>query len=120
LNQNAFFELNYLLKESSKIEPLFRINTNRLYSIDMWEFLDLFSEIPNFNIDTQRKLDIDSKPILIPEVIDENAGFQTTKDMVSLKPSSIDSDLPYKSIDVDFSMELMERTPEQVQLILQE
>lgn len=44
LNQNAFFALDNLIKEVSKIEPLFRINTNGLDTIDMWELLDLFSE----------------------------------------------------------------------------
>lgn len=45
LNQDAFFELNKLINESNVIEPLFRINTGGLDTIDMWELLDLFSEI---------------------------------------------------------------------------
>lgn len=45
LNQDSFFELNYLLKECTKIEPLFRLNNKRLSSIDMWEILDLFTEV---------------------------------------------------------------------------
>jgi hypothetical protein len=45
LNQNAFFELDYLLKEVSKIEPLFLLNTNRMDTIDMWELLDLFTDV---------------------------------------------------------------------------
>lgn len=45
LNQDAFFELNKLIDQSKIIEPLFRINTGGLDTIDMWELLDLFSEI---------------------------------------------------------------------------
>jgi hypothetical protein len=45
LDQNAFFELDYLLKEVTKIEPLFLLNTNRMDTVDMWELLDLFSDV---------------------------------------------------------------------------
>lgn len=45
LNQDAFFELDYLLNQVNIIEPLFRLNSNRYDTIDMWELLDLFSEI---------------------------------------------------------------------------
>lgn len=41
----AFNELNRLNNEVSKIEPLFRTNSNRLDTIDMWEILDLFTEM---------------------------------------------------------------------------
>lgn len=45
LKQDSFFELGNLLKDIAIIEPLFRINTNGLDTIDMWELLDLFSEV---------------------------------------------------------------------------
>lgn len=38
-------EMNRLLNEVSKIEPLFRVNNNRLDTIDMWELLDIFTEM---------------------------------------------------------------------------
>lgn len=38
-------ELNRLTKESYIIEPLFGTNSNRLDTIDMWDILDLFSDI---------------------------------------------------------------------------
>jgi hypothetical protein len=41
----AFNELDRLNNEVSKIEPLFRTNSNRLDTIDMWDILDLFTEM---------------------------------------------------------------------------
>ena len=45
LNQEAFFELDQLLLEASKIEPLFELNDSRLNTVDMWDLLDNFTDI---------------------------------------------------------------------------
>lgn len=64
---------------------------------------DPFSEIIDLSkFNGQRSLDLNSetKDILDPEIIDEYKGIQTTKDMVSLKPSQIDSSKPYKKVEI--------------------
>jgi len=45
LNQSAFAELDYLLKQVTVIESLFWIHSIRLDTIDFWEMLDLFTEM---------------------------------------------------------------------------
>lgn len=42
---NVFSQLDYLLKECEKIEPLFELKKNTLDNIDFWELLDIFSDV---------------------------------------------------------------------------
>ena len=42
---DSFNELILLQNEINVIEPLFRVNSNRLDTIDMWDILDLFTEM---------------------------------------------------------------------------
>lgn len=41
----AINELSRLNNEVNKVEPLFRVNSNRLDTIDFWELLDIFSDM---------------------------------------------------------------------------
>lgn len=42
---NVFSQLNSLLKECEKIEPLFELKKNMLDNMDSWELLDVFSDV---------------------------------------------------------------------------
>jgi len=45
INNEAFLELEALARESKKVEPLFELHKSTLNTIDMWEALDLFTDI---------------------------------------------------------------------------
>lgn len=42
---NVFSQLNALLKECEKIEPLFELKKNMFENMDSWELLDVFSDV---------------------------------------------------------------------------
>ena len=43
--ENAFSQLNALLKECEKIEPLFELKKNTMDNMDSWELMEVFSDV---------------------------------------------------------------------------
>lgn len=72
--------------------------------------LNLFEEIPNYNMDVERELEVSSEKILKPKIIDVYEGYQKTSDFINIKKAGgITSDKPYKRQEIDETEVLLQQ-----------